>query len=87
MLIFAHISERRIDHFSESNPYFEYLIRKDILPGFYILLRDLKEFSSLGKVFSLGEFSTSELEVMDCLVKDGSELSLRELALLAKNLA
>lgn len=87
LLIFAHISERRIDHYSERNPYFDYLVRKDILPGFYILLRGLEEFSSIGKVFPLEEFTTSELEIIDCLVKDGSELSLRELTFLAKNLA
>jgi hypothetical protein len=87
LLIFAHISVRRIDHYSERNPYFDYLVRKDMLPGFYILLRGLEEFSSIGKVFPLEEFTTSELEIIDCLVKDGSELSLRELALLAKNLA
>ncbi len=87
LLIFAHISERRIDRYSESNPYFEFLVRKDMLPGFYVLLRDLEEFSLLRKVFPLEDFSTSELEIIDCLVKDGSELSLRELTFLAKNLA
>lgn len=86
LLFFTYLSERRIDHYSESNPYLEYLIKREILPGFYILLRDLEEFSALEVAFPDDGFTKSELEIIECLVRDGSELSIKELTTLAKNL-
>ena len=85
ILLLALISERRLGHHFRRNPYHRELIRKSLLPGYYILLR---EESSLMVIKAyIGELGlrSDEIEIMERLVLDGSDLSFNELDRLSRN--
>lgn len=86
LLGLAYISEKRIDYFTDYNPYLSRLLKHNSLPGFYIVLRSLNEFDLIGDYVKKKGLSENEIEIMERLAKDGSMLSLEELSDLAKNL-
>jgi hypothetical protein len=79
ILAIAFFSEFRLNNVLSGNIWAPYFGDKGLLPGYFLILRDEKRYGAMKKIIIKDGLTVKELEIIDCLIIDGSVLTLREL--------
>ena len=79
VLFLALISEYRLNNVLSGNYLAPYIGKMGSIPGYFLSLRGGERFGALEKFIIKSNLTAKELEVVDCLITDGSKLSISEL--------
>lgn len=79
VLLLAFLSEYRLNNVLSGKFLSPHIGRMGCVPGYFLSLREEERFGSMKKVIAKSKLSPRELEIIDCLIIDGSKLTVREL--------
>lgn len=79
VLLLAFISEYRLNNVLSGKYLSPHIGRMGCVPGYFLSLREEERFGSMKKVIAKSKLSARELEIIDCLIIDGSKLTVKEL--------
>ena len=79
VLVLALLSEFRLNNVLSGKYWVPYFGDKGSIPGYFLILREEERYGTIKKIIIKDKLTPKELEIIDCLISDGSVLTVREL--------